>query len=79
MPATVLLGTAALRLAYGQRELATPSYDLALLAPRLLGVSALEVAAGAERAESGIPPASPLSPRVFSVVVGAPQFWCWCC
>ena len=63
---------AALRLAYGQPELTAPSYDLALLAPRLLGVSAMEVAAGAERGESGAPPASPLSPNVFwAVVTGA--------
>ncbi len=60
-----------LRLAYGQPELAAPSYDLALLAPRLLGVSAMEVAAGAEPAESGAPPASPLSPQVFWAVVVA--------
>jgi hypothetical protein len=60
-----------LRLAYGQPELSAPSYDLALLAPRLLGVSAMEVAAGAEPAERGDPPASPLSPQVFWAVVVA--------
>ena len=60
-----------LRLAYGQPELAAPSYDLALLAPRLLGVSATEISAGAERAESGTPPASPLSPQVFWAIMAA--------
>jgi hypothetical protein len=65
------LPMASLRLAYGQPELAAPSYDLALLAPRLLGVSAIEVAAGAERAERAAPPASPLSPQVFWAVVSA--------
>ncbi len=59
------------RLAYGQPELAAPSYDLALLAPRLLGVSAMEVAAGAERADSNAPTESLLSPSVFWAVVGA--------
>jgi hypothetical protein len=61
----------ALRLAYGQPELAAPTYDLALLAPRLLGVSAMEVAAGAEQAESTTPAESMLSPQVFWAVVGA--------
>ena len=60
-----------LRLAYGQPELAAPSYDLALLAPRLLGVSAMEISAGTERAESGTPPTSPLSPQVFWAVMVA--------
>ena len=62
---------ATLRLAYGQPELAAPNYDLALLAPRLLGVSAMEAAAGAERAESQTPAASPLPPQVFWAIVTA--------
>jgi hypothetical protein len=61
-----------LRLAYGQAELAAPSYDLALLAPRLLGVSATEVAAGAERVDgSSASTEALLSPRFFWAVVGA--------
>jgi hypothetical protein len=60
-----------LRLAYGQPELAAPSYDLALLSPRLLGVSAMEVVAGTERTDSGAPPASPLPPQVFWAVMSA--------
>jgi hypothetical protein len=60
-----------LRLAYGEPGLAAPAYDLALLAPRLLGVSATEVAAAAERADSSAPPVSLLSPRVFWAIVAA--------
>jgi hypothetical protein len=37
---------ASLRLAYGRDDLAAPRYDLALLAPRVLGVEAQEVAPG---------------------------------
>src|SRR6185295_10349342 len=40
-----------LRLAYGRTDLAAPSYDLALLAPRVFGVSAVEVTPGPEREE----------------------------
>ena len=60
-----------LRLAYGEPGLAAPNYDLALLAPRLLGVSATEVAAAAERADSAAAPASLLSPQVFWAIVAA--------
>ena len=38
-----------LRLAYGRTDLAPPSYDLALLAPRVFGVSAVDVSPGPER------------------------------
>jgi hypothetical protein len=62
---------ATLRLAYGEPGLAAPNYDLALLAPRLLGVSATEVAAAAERADSSAPPVSFLSPQVFWAIVAA--------
>ena len=40
---------AALRLAYGRTDLAPPRYDLALLAPQLLGVAVTEIAAGTRR------------------------------
>jgi hypothetical protein len=60
-----------LRLAYGEPGLTAPNYDLALLAPRLLGVSATEVAAAAERADSNPPPASLLSPQLFWAIVAA--------
>jgi hypothetical protein len=55
---------AALRLAYGRDDLAPPQYDLALLAPQLIGVAATEVVPGAEQA-----PASStttlMSPQLF--------------
>ena len=60
-----------MRLAYGEPGLAPPNYDLALLAPRLLGVSATEVTAAAERADSNAPPASLLAPQVFWAIVAA--------
>ena len=49
-----------LRLLYGDRRLAPPRYDLALLAPRLVGVEGSELALPAERplATSGDPVAS---------------------
>jgi hypothetical protein len=56
---------AALRLAYGRDDLSTPRYDLALLAPQLMGVTATEVVPGAEQAP---PPAATtmlISPLVF--------------
>lgn len=54
----------ALRLAYGRNDLTQPSYDLALLAPRVFGVTALDVSPGPERDERpAIAPA--LSPRLF--------------
>jgi hypothetical protein len=59
-----------LRLAYGEPGLAAPNYDLALLSPRLLGVSATEVAAAAER-DGSAPPVSLLSPQVFWAIVAA--------
>jgi hypothetical protein len=59
-----------LRLAYGQPDLTAPSYDLALLAPRLLGVSATELAAGAERVDNSAPTEAHLSPQFFWAVVG---------
>jgi hypothetical protein len=57
---------AALRLAYGRADLAPPRYDLALLAPQLLGVAVTEVAAGAEEpSRSDATTAALVSPRVF--------------
>jgi hypothetical protein len=40
---------AALRLAYGRDDLSPPQYDLALLAPQLLGVAATDVVPSAEQ------------------------------
>jgi hypothetical protein len=60
-----------LRLAYGRSDLAPPSYDLALLAPRVFGVASSEISAGPARDER--PGAVALvSPRVFwGVLAGA--------
>jgi hypothetical protein len=41
---------AVLRLAYGREDLTPPRYDLALLAPQVLGVAASEVTAAATSA-----------------------------
>ena len=60
----------ALRLAYGRTDLAPPSYDLALLAPRVFGVSAVEVSPGPERAERAGGAAAIVSPRLFWGILG---------
>jgi hypothetical protein len=60
-----------LRLAYGRSDLAPPNYDLALLTPRVFGVSASEVAPGPERDERP-KAAAGVSPWVFwGIMVGA--------
>lgn len=60
-----------LTLLYGHPELDAPRYDLALLAPRVLGAPAEEVAAGPER-EVPVPAPNPLPTRVFwGVLVAA--------
>jgi hypothetical protein len=61
-----------LRLAYGRTDLAPPSYDLALLAPRVFGVSAVEVSPAPEREERAGGAAAIVSPRLFwGILVGA--------
>jgi hypothetical protein len=56
----------ALRVAYGRRDLPRPQYDLALLAPQVLGASAREVPLDGERAVGPAAPASALvSARLF--------------
>jgi hypothetical protein len=61
-----------LRLAYGRTDLAPPSYDLALLATRVFGVSAVEVSPGPEREDRAGSPAGVVSPRLFwGILVGA--------
>ena len=64
---------ASLRLAYGRSDLAPPRYDLALLAPQLLGVAVTEVAAGGEEpSRAGATTAALVSPRLFwGVLVAA--------
>ena len=58
---------AALRLAYGRGDLPAPRYDLALLAPQVMGVEAREVVTAAESGADT--PARPvfISPRAFWV------------
>src|SRR5205823_14850234 len=58
-------GHTPLVLVYGRPDLGAPRYDLALLAPRLLGAPAQEIAAGAERAVTNVTGVTP------TVV-----FWC---
>jgi hypothetical protein len=67
---------ASLRMAYGRSDLGPPSYDLAILAPQVLGVSAREVRPAAEEAGAaarpGVAASALMSPRVFwSVLVVA--------
>jgi hypothetical protein len=63
---------AALRLAYGRADLAAPTYDLALLAPRMLGVSATELTPGPEReAATRADSSGIVSPRVFWGILAA--------
>ena len=58
---------ATLRLAYGRQDLAPPRYDLALLAPQVLGVAAAEIAAAAEQPSRSA--AALVSPRLFWAVL----------
>jgi hypothetical protein len=61
-----------LRLAYGRTDLAAPSYDLALLATQVFGVSAMEVSPGPERDEHAGGVTAVVSPRLFwGVLIGA--------
>jgi hypothetical protein len=67
---------AALRMVYGRSDLGPPSYDLAILAPQVLGVSAREVSPAAEEAGAaarpGLAASALMSPRLFwSVLVVA--------
>ena len=57
----------ALHLLYGRTDLQPPRYDLALLAPRLMGAAATEVAAGPESARP--PSAALVSPRWFWIIL----------
>jgi hypothetical protein len=57
---------ARLRVAYGRMDLSRPRYDLALLAPRMLGTSATDVALDPEQPAGTIPTAvSIMSARLF--------------
>jgi len=58
---------AALELLYGRDDLQSPRYDLALLAPRLMGAAAIEVAAGPESSRPAS--AALVSPRWFWIIL----------
>ncbi len=58
-----------LRLAYGREDLAPPTYDLALLAPQVLGVTATEIEAAAEPAGRSTEVPTVVSPRLFCGVL----------
>jgi hypothetical protein len=60
---------APLRLIYGKDEAAAPEYDLALLAPAVMGSEARDVSADAEQTAASTPPAV-LSPRLFWIGLG---------
>ena len=61
---------AVLRLAYGRDDLQAPQYDLALLAPRVMGAAAREVTlAAAGAATSPDAAAGFASPRAFWIVL----------
>jgi hypothetical protein len=64
-------GGALLRLAYGRTDLAPPSYDLALLAPRVFGVSAADVVPAPEREAVAGGSAAVISPRLFGAILAA--------
>ena len=58
-----------LKLIYGKDEVAAPEYDLALLAPAVMGSEARDLSAEAEQTASSTPPAV-LSPRLFWIGLG---------
>ena len=57
------------RLAYGRADLQSPQYDLALLAPRVMGSPAAEVEAAAPSAAAPSSPAALVSPRTFWIIL----------
>jgi uncharacterized protein DUF3999 len=58
-----------LRLVYGRVDLEAPQYDLALLAPRVMGAAAAEAGTAAPSAAAPSTSAALLSPRAFWVVL----------
>ena len=57
-----------LRLAYGRADMPSPRYDLALLAPALMGTAAREVAAAPEPSP-GAAATDLMSPRTFWILL----------
>ena len=62
-------GDGALTLVYGRSDAAPAQYDLALLAPAVMGAQATELSPGPEGAAPA--PAGALSPRVFWIGLAA--------
>jgi hypothetical protein len=62
---------AALRLAYGRDDLSPPQYDMALIAPQLTGVTAIEVMPGPEQTSAPESPLMLMSPQIFWAVLTA--------
>ena len=60
-------GSDPLQLVYGRRDLALPRYDLALVAPQVMGVEAREVAAAPETGSDARTSPAFISPRAFWV------------
>jgi hypothetical protein len=60
-------GSDPLQLVYGRRDLAAPRYDLALVAPQVMGVEAREVAAAPETGSDARTSPAFISPRAFWV------------
>jgi hypothetical protein len=61
-----------LRLVYGHDDLSAPQYDLALLAPIVMGAEAQEIVAGTETRSTAVPEgATVVSPRLFWAFLGA--------
>jgi hypothetical protein len=60
---------AALRLAYGRDDLSPPQYDLALIAPQLIGVAATEAVPAAEQTAAPQSPVTVVSPQIFWAVL----------
>ena len=59
-----------LRVVYGRDDLDPPQYDLALLAPRVMGAAAREIAAAPTADASAVPARQLLSPRMFWIGLG---------
>lgn len=60
----------AARLIYGRKDLAPPRYDLALLAPRVLGAAASDVTMAAEAATQATAANRLISPGMFWIILG---------
>jgi hypothetical protein len=57
------------RLVYGRQDLDAPRYDLALLAPQVMGAAAVEIGAAAVTTTAGTDQAPFISPRAFWIVL----------